>query len=191
MSAFPQSVTRRKFPQSGGFLISSPTQAFYPNSPLQRRDCSPIGDPIRNPGTTGRGVRLRAPALRPASVSPRCVSVSASLKLPGGRGTRWAPRNLTPNGAPGPQPTCRTRAALGPGCRLPGARARQPERTKTLRRGNAPSPSPPRKLAAGNPAPWRLGPPESGPLAVPARAEGRGPGVCSSRAPWPRSAFQP
>lgn len=136
-----------------------------------------IGDPIRNPGTTGRGVRPRAPALWPASVSPCCVSVSTSPEFPGERGTRWAPEN--PNwhsGAPTylPHPGGTRPGVSAAGRPRPPARANKdaPERERAL----------PAALAGGG---------QPCPVAVRASRvwAARGPG--QSRGPRPGCLLQP
>lgn len=135
-----------------------------------------MGSPIRDPGAAGRGVRPRAPALRPAAET-------ASPELPGERepaGPRKPHPGWRPGGSHVPAAAARLSAREVPGG--PGgpaararARARQARANKGApeREGALPFPFPfPAARAGGG----RAGPLAAGPPEVRAGAAGRGPG---------------
>lgn len=154
-------------------------QAFYPNSPLQPRGGSTVGEPQPESGDRRRGVRLPAPAPRPASVFPRRGDRLAGA--PWGGGTRRAPGNLTPTGAPGPPTYLPHPGGPWPGVSAAGrprppARANKgaPERERAL-------PFPTALAGGGQPCP----------VAVRASGGWAAPGPGQSSGPRPGCLLQP
>lgn len=157
-------------------------QTLYANSPLQPRDGSTVGKPHpksgdrrarRSPAGSRAPARLGIPARRPPPLALR--------ELPGEGGTRRAPGNLTPTGAPGsstylPHPGGARAGVSAAGRPRPPARANKdaPERERAL-------PFPAALADGGQPCP------------VAVRASrgwaARGPG--QSRGPRPGSLLQP
>lgn len=125
-----------------GFLVSTTTQASYPNSPPQPRGSARLGDPRRNR-------RPRVSRARAAGASPELPRVGEPAR---------PPRKLTPQRSSAP-PSLTAPAApgrrLGPGSRW-SAPAPKQQRTKALGRKRAPLP---RRASRGpGPTPWRAGP---------------------------------
>lgn len=179
LSPFPRPVTRQNLPQSSGFLISTPRRISIRIHLSSLGVAARLGTPSQKPRPVGRGVRLSAPAPGRVSASWRGDRIARG---PQGEGARPAPGNLSPTGAPGPQPTCRTRAAARPGVTA----SRRPRRQAGANKGARGSNAPPSHRAFGRrtacPAAGRAAPASRLGRARQAGGSGLGPG-------W--SAFQP
>lgn len=134
-----------------------------------------LGNPIWNPGTAGRGVRPRAPALRPASVSPRGDRLAGA---PRRRRNPLGPRKLNPNwssGAPNLPAAPGRLSARGVGCRAPAPASQSEQR----RSGEGTRPPLPRRAggrgAAGGGQPCPVAVRASRGWAARGRGQSRGP----------------
>lgn len=143
------------------FLVSTPTQASYPNSPPQPRGSARLGDPRRN--RRPRVSRARAGLSGGARRAPRRGSL-------GWGNPPDPPGNLPPSGAPRPPAELRPQRRGGGSARGPGGRRPPPSSSEQRRSG-------------GNAPPFPAALP-----AAPARPRGaRG----RSRFPAPSRALQP